>query len=451
MSTSSSPPRSPEERAELRADTERRARELRARRVASAKAHEIVDHSDDVFERAMRRRGSAKILEIGSRRVVQSSPMRARGLDVTGLDICEGPDVDVVGDVHDLSALFPPESFDGVCSYAVFEHVAMPWKAALEINRVLKPGGLCYVASHQTFPVHELPWDFWRYGLDALEHAFCDAAGYSTWLRRLSWSSHLVAPIDKALVGSSDVEHECYLFTSHVAMKVGAPDPARVHWPITLPELLPRGHFYPKDTYQYDRHNYQLEYVPPRVAEEPELIDRALAVIRRDPSERGLVLTSTPDAPAVVAFRANGAEVLECGDEAALDAAIRRAEAGPRLDHLVLVDVLDLVRHPWSWAPRLLGVLRVGGSLYVRAYNSRGFQGHGRDLFRFTYESFRVLFPPAFGVELLEGAFVEPLDVVADEDESVHHQAVLHAPCFRHAVAVLTKTRHADLSAFRWQ
>jgi hypothetical protein len=34
-------------------------------------------------------------------------------------------------------------------------------KVALEMNRIMKTGGLVMLATHQTWPLHEVPWDFW--------------------------------------------------------------------------------------------------------------------------------------------------------------------------------------------------------------------------------------------------------------------------------------------------
>ncbi|NDJ76223.1 MAG: glycosyltransferase [Chloroflexi bacterium] len=55
-----------------------------------------------------------------------------------GLDIC-GADARVCGDGHRLP--FANQTFDLVISNAVFEHLRDPFVAAIEIHRVLKPGG----------------------------------------------------------------------------------------------------------------------------------------------------------------------------------------------------------------------------------------------------------------------------------------------------------------------
>jgi hypothetical protein len=105
------------------------------------------------------------VLEIGSRN--RSNVMRRDvcppHLGYTGLDIVPGENVDMVGDAHMLSRHFAGTRFKAVFSVSVFEHLAMPWLVALEMNKILEPGGLVFVQTHQTWPVHEEPWDFWRF------------------------------------------------------------------------------------------------------------------------------------------------------------------------------------------------------------------------------------------------------------------------------------------------
>ncbi len=111
-----------------------------------------------------------RVLEIGSRNVtgVRHRGHLAAHVDLVGVDVQPGPDVDVVADAHQLGQQFAEASFDAVFAISVFEHLAMPWKVALEINRVLKPGGLVLIATHPAWPPHELPWDFWRFSSEGL-------------------------------------------------------------------------------------------------------------------------------------------------------------------------------------------------------------------------------------------------------------------------------------------
>ncbi|MDO8597350.1 MAG: methyltransferase domain-containing protein [Sulfuricaulis sp.] len=105
------------------------------------------------------------VLEVGSRAVSDVTVQHKFSAQVrhTGLDVHPGPNVDVVGDAHELGRLFPAEQFDGIFSLSVFEHLLMPWVVVMEMNKVLKPGGVVMLATHPAWPPHELPWDFWRF------------------------------------------------------------------------------------------------------------------------------------------------------------------------------------------------------------------------------------------------------------------------------------------------
>ena len=67
------------------------------------------------------------------------------------------------------------EKFECFIAHAVFEHLERPWIAAREIARILKPGGLFWISTHQTFPLHDYPGDFFRFSRDALRVIFEDA------------------------------------------------------------------------------------------------------------------------------------------------------------------------------------------------------------------------------------------------------------------------------------
>jgi len=117
------------------------------------------------FIASSRDRENVKLLELGSRAVSGLSRREwfAHIADYVGFDILDGPNVDMRGDIHRLSQYFTPNSVDLMFSISVFEHLMMPWKAVLEINKVLKVGGEIYVSTHPTWSPHELPWDFYRF------------------------------------------------------------------------------------------------------------------------------------------------------------------------------------------------------------------------------------------------------------------------------------------------
>ncbi len=121
-----------------------------------------------------------EILEIGSRRVtfgnVRSAFKNAR---YTGFDIYAGENVDVVGDAHYLSSYFEKgKKFDLIFSSAVFEHLAMPWKAAEQISRMLNPGGYFFVETHFSYSYHEKPWMFFQFSDMALRVLFNKELGF---------------------------------------------------------------------------------------------------------------------------------------------------------------------------------------------------------------------------------------------------------------------------------
>jgi hypothetical protein len=119
-------------------------------------------------------------LEIGAR--ARSGVTRREVIppawDYTGFDIIAGPNVDVVGDAHALSQSFPRLSFDAVMAISVLEHILMPWKMVLELNAVMRLGGIALFHTHQAWPLHDEPWDFWRFSKDAWPALFNAKTGF---------------------------------------------------------------------------------------------------------------------------------------------------------------------------------------------------------------------------------------------------------------------------------
>ena len=121
-----------------------------------------------------------KVLEIGSRAVVSDSLWKKfiPNCEYIGFDVSHGKNVDVVGDIHRLSDYFPDNHFDFIISFAVFEHLAMPWIASEEIYKVLKTGGHVVIETHFSFSEHELPWHYFQFNSNALEVLFCKELGF---------------------------------------------------------------------------------------------------------------------------------------------------------------------------------------------------------------------------------------------------------------------------------
>jgi SAM-dependent methyltransferase len=68
---------------------------------------------------------------------------------------------DIVGDAMCLP--LGAATADMVLCTQVLEHVSRPWELISECQRVLKPGGFLVLSAPFYWPLHEEPWDFFRY------------------------------------------------------------------------------------------------------------------------------------------------------------------------------------------------------------------------------------------------------------------------------------------------
>lgn len=122
-----------------------------------------------------------RILEIGSREVTGESVDRSMfdKASYIGFDYYEGNNVDMVGDVHQLSTYFDKEEkFDLIYTSACFEHFAMPWIVAEEISKLLKVNGYVFIETHFSFSSHERPWHFFQFSDMALKVLFNKSLGF---------------------------------------------------------------------------------------------------------------------------------------------------------------------------------------------------------------------------------------------------------------------------------
>jgi SAM-dependent methyltransferase len=186
-----------------------------------------------------------RILELGSRNISHRGLFHGYS-EYVGFDINEGPNVDVVGDAHALSRHFPAGHFDAVYSISVFEHLAFPWRAVTEINKVLKPGGLVFTSTHPTFPPHSEPWDFWRFS----RSAFAAMLNKDTGFQIIDWAEGLpclVLPLvkDKEIKGT----YKCpaYLQINVLGRKIGESAPS-LAWALDARRVVTNS--YPRDQRQ---------------------------------------------------------------------------------------------------------------------------------------------------------------------------------------------------------
>jgi SAM-dependent methyltransferase len=101
-----------------------------------------------------------------------------------GADMRQGPGVDLVLNLHNIN--LPSESVGTVLLMDTLEHVELPRKAIEEVHRILKPNGTLIISSVMNFPIHDYPYDYWRFTPEAFRSllkpftsCFVDFAGES--------------------------------------------------------------------------------------------------------------------------------------------------------------------------------------------------------------------------------------------------------------------------------
>lgn len=126
-----------------------------------------------------------RVLELGAKRSIESRRTRhddwiPNAGEYLGTDIEPGPDVDIVVDVHRLTQVTGEEQFDVIVSCSSFEHFKYPHVAAHEVMKALRIGGLLFVQTHQSFPLHNYPHDYFRFSREALAGLFGSRMGFRT-------------------------------------------------------------------------------------------------------------------------------------------------------------------------------------------------------------------------------------------------------------------------------
>ena len=125
---------------------------------------------------------SPRVLELG---VLPSIPGRStthrrlvpHASEFVGTDIQPGDEVDFVADVHRLSETTGEEAYDVIISESCFEHFKYPHLAAHQIMKTLRVGGIVLAQTHQSFPIHGYPHDYFRFTTEAMRSLFGEKMG----------------------------------------------------------------------------------------------------------------------------------------------------------------------------------------------------------------------------------------------------------------------------------
>lgn len=93
-----------------------------------------------------------------------------------GCDMQSGPGVDQVLDICDTR--IASESVGTLLVLETLEHVEFCRKAVQEMHRIIIPQGILLISSTMYDPIHQYPYDFWRFSPD----------GFKSLLREFSFS-----------------------------------------------------------------------------------------------------------------------------------------------------------------------------------------------------------------------------------------------------------------------
>ena len=111
-----------------------------------------------------------RVLDVGSYDVngTYKTLFPAADFEYVGIDMEEGPNVDLVVKTPYEWPEFESDSFDLVISGQAFEHNEFFWLTMEEIARVLKPGGKVCVIAPNGFAEHRFPVDCYRFFADGM-------------------------------------------------------------------------------------------------------------------------------------------------------------------------------------------------------------------------------------------------------------------------------------------
>jgi SAM-dependent methyltransferase len=198
------------------------------------------------FEAARKTRGV--VVELGARSVSPGrSGLRAHfknAMQYIGVDLYADGNVDVAADAHFLSRRIPRESVDILFSLSVLEHLQCPWLVVAEINKLLRVGGEVFINAPHSWPLHEVPNDFWRFSDEGLKVLFGPAMGFEVLKSGLEDEMRLYPANRGGPLATVPLNPGfCRAFLH--ARKVRPLDPNAVAWPLEEERSMERSRAYP--------------------------------------------------------------------------------------------------------------------------------------------------------------------------------------------------------------
>jgi 2-polyprenyl-3-methyl-5-hydroxy-6-metoxy-1,4-benzoquinol methylase len=140
----------------------------------------IADLIAKQYDKQLAQHVKGKLLDLGCGKV----PLYLSYKDFIDGNVCvdwensmhQNPYVDIFMDLNQ-PLLFPDQEFDTIILSDVLEHISNPELLWQEMFRILKPGGKLILNVPFLYPIHEQPYDFFRYTQFALER-MAEKAGF---------------------------------------------------------------------------------------------------------------------------------------------------------------------------------------------------------------------------------------------------------------------------------
>jgi SAM-dependent methyltransferase len=124
------------------------------------------------FEHQFYRPARGRTLVAGSMIVGDRPDRRALYPEALGVDMREGPGVDLVLNLEDDLPADLVDAFWHVDCISVLEHTPRPWLAAQNLCKALRLGGTMFVTIPMAWRVHGYPDDYWRVTAHGLRSLF---------------------------------------------------------------------------------------------------------------------------------------------------------------------------------------------------------------------------------------------------------------------------------------
>ena len=128
------------------------------------------------YKKYIRERKHLSVCDVGSYDVNGTFKPIFRKHKYIGLDIIEGPNVDIVSS-DEYKYPFLDETFNVVISGSTIEHVKNIFKWIIELKRITKRRGTLCIIGPSRFQQHNYPVDCWRIYPDGMKFLLEEIAG----------------------------------------------------------------------------------------------------------------------------------------------------------------------------------------------------------------------------------------------------------------------------------